>query len=166
MGDRSVRNPRVVDLRDESATQGFAQTVAQRLVWPMTIALNGGLGTGKTFFVRAVCQTLGIPPEEVTSPTYVLVQRYNSRVGPIYHLDFYRLNRVEEVWDLGVDELYEGRNLVFVEWAEKFPETLPADRLTIDFSEDAGRRSAMLSASGPRSRGVLEEWLGLLPNQD
>ncbi|RMF43087.1 MAG: tRNA (adenosine(37)-N6)-threonylcarbamoyltransferase complex ATPase subunit type 1 TsaE [Planctomycetota bacterium] len=149
----------VVELTDESATRRFAQEIAQLLSPPLTIALNGALGTGKTFFVRAVGQACGVPPEEITSPTYVLLQRYSSRRGPIYHLDLYRLNHVDEAWDLGIDELCEGNNLVFIEWAERFPQALPPDCLTIEFRMEGSRRYARLSASGPRSSDILQQFL-------
>lgn len=141
-----------------SGTQRFADALAKAAELPLLVALTGTLGAGKTQLVRFVAQSLGVSPEEVTSPTYVLLQRYTGR-HLIYHFDFYRLESAAEVWDLGIDELLEQSALIFVEWAEKFPECLPADRLNIrlepiDAMSDQVRR-ASLTATGPRAESLL-----------
>ncbi len=92
-------------LPDLQATDELAQALAESVTTPLTIAINGGLGAGKTQLVRLLAQHLGVPAEEVTSPTYVLLQRYVGQ-QTIYHFDFYRLERESQVWDLGIDELY------------------------------------------------------------
>ena len=124
----------------------------------MVIALSGTLGAGKTQLVRFVAQSLGVAAEEVTSPTYVLLQRYAGR-HLIYHFDFYRLESAAEVWDLGIDELLEQSALIFVEWADKFPQCLPSDRLQIRLEPiDSGSdesRLASLIATGPRAEALL-----------
>ena len=91
---------------------------------PLTVALAGGLGAGKTQFVRFLAQQLGVPSEDVTSPTYVLLQRYAGK-QVVYHFDFYRLDTANQVWDLGIDELFEQPVFVCIEWANKFSECLP-----------------------------------------
>jgi len=139
-------------------TRRFAQSLAATVELPMVIALSGTLGAGKTQLVRFVAQSLDVAAEEVTSPTYVLLQRYAGRY-PIYHFDFYRLESAAEVWDLGIDELLEQSALMFVEWAEKFPECLPSDRLLIRLEpiESASEqcRLASLTATGPRALALL-----------
>ncbi len=125
---------------------------------PLVVALRGTLGAGKTQLVRYVAQALGVAAEDVTSPTYVLLQRYNGQ-QLIYHFDFYRLESAAEVWDLGIDELIEQSAILFVEWAEKFPECLPQDRLQIHLEPIASvteqLRQAEISATGPRSEAIL-----------
>lgn len=139
-------------------TQRLAQSLAATVELPMLIALSGTLGTGKTQLVRFAAQALGVPAEEVTSPTYVLLQRYSGR-HLIYHFDFYRLESAAEVWDLGIDELLEQSALIFIEWAEKYPECLPADRLHIQLapidSTTHQSRLAILTATGPRAERLI-----------
>ncbi len=100
-------------------TQRLADAIAASIEVPLMLALCGTLGSGKTELVRSLSIALGVPAEHVTSPTYVLVQRYHGRVE-IMHLDFYRLENIGQVWDLGVDEWLESPVLTVVEWAEKF----------------------------------------------
>lgn len=150
-----------IELTGLEGTQRLASGLASSIELPSVIALSGTLGAGKTQLVRFAAESLGVPPEEVTSPTYVLLQRYRGRRDcPIYHLDFYRLKSSAEVWDLGFDELVESPALIFVEWAEKFPECLPSDRLQVHLAPrdtPAGdSRTAHLKSFGLRSQRLLE----------
>ncbi len=155
----------VVSLNGLEETQRLANQLCLAAELPLVIALSGTLGAGKTQFVRFAAQSLGVPPEEVTSPTYVLLQRYRGR-REIYHLDFYRLKSVDEVWDLGLDEVLEQPALVFIEWAEKFPQCLPSDHLSLnlqpidgarELSSHPNQRTASITVHGPRSRKLLEQ---------
>lgn len=139
-----------------AATLALARQVAQAVQPPMTVALNGTLGAGKTQWVRFFIESLGIAAEQVTSPTYVLQHTYHGP-WPIHHFDFYRLESSAQVWDLGIDELFEQPCVVLIEWADKFPECLPDDRLTIQLSEGprAGR-TASINASGAQSKHILQ----------
>ncbi len=127
---------------------------------PLVIALSGTLGAGKTQLVRFAAESLGVPAEEVTSPTYVLLQMYRGQ-KTIYHFDFYRLESEVEVWDLGIDEVLEQPVLVFVEWAEKFPQCLPTDRLHLHLapveSASGTCRIAKLKSNGPKSQRVVAD---------
>ena len=148
-------------------TRRLASKLVECIELPMVIALSGTLGAGKTQLVRFAAEALGIPPEEVTSPTYVLLQMYRGN-KTIYHFDFYRLQSAAEVWDLGIDEMLEQPAILFVEWAEKFPQCLPSDRLNIHLSpyepsagsvaepSEATRRLATVKSSGPRSDRVVQ----------
>lgn len=138
------------------ATAELAKLIAQHVQPPLTIALVGTLGAGKTQWVRYLAGELGVAAESVTSPTYVLQQTYAGQFR-IHHFDFYRLASAAQVWDLGIDELYEQRCLVIIEWADKFPECLPQDylRVTLSQAEDEAR-TATLSAYGPCSHGLLQ----------
>ena len=146
-----LNKPLKIDLESLDATNELARTLAASLVSPMTIALNGTFGAGKTQLIRYFAEQLGVPPEEVTSPTYVLMQRYAGQ-AIIYHFDFYRLETDAQVWDLGIDELYEQPVINLIEWADKFPQCLPQDYLTIQIDQPAdGSRRALISSNGPRS---------------
>ena len=109
------------------------------------VVLSGTLGAGKTTFVRDFASAAGVPSEDVTSPTYVLCQHYRGRRA-ICHLDLYRINSAEEVWDLAWDEQLEAGAVVLVEWGERFPACLPSDYLQvrIDILGDKTRRFELM----------------------
>lgn len=113
------------------------------------VVLTGGLGTGKTTFVQGVAQALGVT-EAVTSPTFAIVQEYSGRV-PVAHVDVYRLERVQELHDLGFEELLE-HHVVLVEWGELVAPVLPADRVTVALAFGAGPddRTLVIAAEGSR----------------
>ena len=95
------------------------------------IGLNGELGSGKTTLVRSLCQGLGCSSLEfVTSPTFVLMQEYQGRCT-VHHLDVYRLESESQFLDFGGDELFQGGNVVLIEWADKIKKCLPASRMDI-----------------------------------
>ena len=104
--------------RSEHETAGIAAALARRLPGGTVVLLYGGLGAGKTAFVRGFVQGIGIAPDEVTSPTFTVIQEYGG--GRVYHVDLYRLGS-DEVDDLGLEELPEGGALVCIEWADRLP---------------------------------------------
>ena len=107
-------------------------------------AFYGKMGAGKTTFIKALCQQLGVE-EEVTSPTFAIVNEYqagdNCPTPLIYHFDFYRIKRLEEAYDIGFDDYVDSGNLCFIEWPELVEEILPEDavRVTIEEGEDGCR---------------------------
>lgn len=96
------------------------------------IALNGNLGAGKTQFVKGLAEGLEIPHETVSSPTYLLVHCHRGRLS-LTHIDLYRLDHPNEIIGFGLEEYFEGKDVVAVEWAEKGLSILPAEQLN---SED------------------------------
>ncbi len=102
-------------------------TVAETLINSLTsnvVSIEGPMGAGKTTLITALCKTLKID-EEVSSPTFALVNTYNSNKGVIYHFDFYRLEHPNEALDIGVEEYFDSGRLCFLEWAEKITPHLP-----------------------------------------
>lgn len=91
------------------------------------LALSGDLGAGKSVLARAVAHGAGVQGH-MPSPTFNLVYRYDTPAGPVMHLDLYRLNRADEVWELGWRELGENDDIVLIEWPERAAELLPRDR--------------------------------------
>jgi tRNA threonylcarbamoyladenosine biosynthesis protein TsaE len=148
----------------ERLAQGVADSLVDCPAFPTTIALIGSLGSGKTQWSRYFCQRLGVAAEMVTSPTYVLLQRYRG-TRMVHHLDLYRLQSAAEVWDLGLDELVERPGIVLIEWADRFPECLPEELLKIEFEQDKGRRAAVITASGSELCKVLERAVGATSDQ-
>mgnify|MGYP002641583076 CR=1 FL=1 len=127
-----------VPLADQSATGRLAARVAALLAPGDLVCLSGSLGAGKTVFARGVVTTLAAkfetPVDEVPSPTFTLVQLYDFPGFMLYHFDLYRIERAEEVFELGIeDALAEGVSLI--EWPEKMAALLPAERLDIDLQQ-------------------------------
>lgn len=110
--------------RSEAETQAVASVLAQSLAAGAVLLLRGELGAGKTAFVRGLATGLGIDPDEVSSPTFTIVQEYRGGRLPLFHADLYRLGSAE-VDDLGLDELGADEGVVAIEWAERLPRPLP-----------------------------------------
>ena len=90
-------------------------------------AFYGKMGTGKTTFIKALCEEMGVE-DVITSPTFAIVNEYTSGEGsPIYHFDFYRIKKVEEVYDMGYEDYFYSGNLCLLEWPELIESLLPED---------------------------------------
>ena len=106
-------------------------------------AFYGEMGAGKTTFIKALCQELGVV-EEVTSPTFAIVNEYEATATTppvIYHFDFYRIKKVEEAYDIGFDDYIDSGALCFIEWPEMIEELLPEDATRVDImvADDGSR---------------------------
>jgi len=115
--------PFSIIVNSEEETNKFSATFASILKAGDIVALTGDLGTGKTFIVKSIAKYFGI--EDVTSPTFSIVNTYNERVK-INHFDFYRIKKVDELYDIGFEEYFNDNSAItFIEWAEMFEEILP-----------------------------------------
>lgn len=104
-------------------------------------AFYGKMGAGKTTFIKAICEVFGVD-DVITSPTFAIVNEYTAASGtPIYHFDFYRIKKIEEVYDMGYEDYFYSNNLCFLEWPELIENLLPGDavRVTIREEEDGTR---------------------------
>jgi tRNA threonylcarbamoyladenosine biosynthesis protein TsaE len=128
---------------DEHDTARLGAAIAEVVSPGTTIALIGTLGAGKTRLVQAVAEALGVAPATVTSPTFVLVNEYTGGRLPVYHFDTYRLKDEDEFLELGPDEYFDSAGVVFVEWADRVADLLPAERLELS-----------IEATGPTSRRI------------
>ena len=130
-GDRTVSSTQ--------ETAALAMELLPLLRRAAVISLEGPLGAGKTHFVKAVAKALGIP-EDVTSPTFTLLQSYGSGESRMHHSDWYRLESEAEVLALALDEYY-GEGVMFIEWGDKFPAILPPRtiRIRIEPKSDESR---------------------------
>jgi tRNA threonylcarbamoyladenosine biosynthesis protein TsaE len=102
----------------ESETAAAGRALASRLSSGSVVLLFGDLGAGKTAFVRGLAEGLGVPPEEVSSPTFTLMQEYRGGRLPLFHVDLYRLNDPREIDDLGLEEI-AADGVLAIEWADK-----------------------------------------------
>ena len=109
-------------------------------------ALYGKMGAGKTTFIKALCQELGVE-DVVTSPTFAVINEYRSDIAGelIYHFDFYRIKKLEEVYDMGYEVYFYSGALCFIEWPELVEELLPGNtiKVTIEELEDGSRKLTM-----------------------
>jgi len=146
---------RAFDLPNLSATAALAQTLAPHLRAGDVIALRGGLGAGKTTFARALISALRDEETEVPSPTYTLVQTYDSADFPIFHFDLYRLDDPNDVVELGWDETVSGLSLI--EWPDRAGLHLPAWRLDLMLEIIGDFRKARLEPHGEDWQTRLHE---------
>ena len=105
-------------------------------------AFYGKMGAGKTKFIKAICEELGVD-DVITSPTFAIVNEYQSATtgDSIYHFDFYRIKKLEEVYDMGYEDYFYSGSLCFLEWPELIDDLLPEDatKVTIEATEEGGR---------------------------
>ena len=105
-------------------------------------AFYGKMGAGKTTFIKAVCEELGVD-DVITSPTFAIVNEYQSATtgDSIYHFDFYRIKKLEEVYDMGYEDYFYSGSICFLEWPELIDDLLPEDatKVTIEATEEGGR---------------------------
>jgi len=127
-----------------SGTDNLPQ-VAQQILSEMKeeriFALYGKMGAGKTTLIKAFCQVLGVK-DMVSSPTFAIVNEYSGNQSrPVFHFDFYRIKKIEEVFDIGYEEYLYGGNYCFIEWPELISNLLPDDyvRITIGVRDDETR---------------------------
>ncbi len=121
--------------------QYVAQTILSNVPNQFVFAFHGSMGAGKTTLIKAFCQELGVD-EVVTSPTFALVNEYSDKGhNPIYHFDFYRIKKIEEVFDIGYEEYFYSNNYCFIEWPELVSELLPDSYVYVLIEEnDSGDR--------------------------
>ena len=114
----------------EAETIALGEQLARELPDRGVVLLIGNLGAGKTTLAKGIVNGLGAAaPDEVSSPTFTLIHEYGA--GRVYHIDLYRLDEPREVATLGLDEIFDRDGLVLIEWGERFPRMLPADRTEI-----------------------------------
>ena len=143
-------------------TRGIGEALAPALRPSDTVLLTGELGAGKTTFVQGVARGLDIQ-DPIVSPTFTLIKEYSGRLD-VAHVDVYRLDRLQDVVDLGLDELGGGEDVLLVEWGDMVEELLPAQRLRVELtSEDPeGGSDARRILIGARGPSWEERWAELV----
>jgi tRNA threonylcarbamoyladenosine biosynthesis protein TsaE len=142
-------------LSSRSRTERLGHVIGSLLTGGEVLALIGSLGTGKTTLVRGIASGLDVPPELVSSPTFVLAHEYHGRV-PLVHIDLYRLRTIAEAESIGLDDYLAGSAVVAIEWADRFRRWLPEDRLEVQLTHRTpATRGLLVTAQGPRSTMLL-----------
>jgi tRNA threonylcarbamoyladenosine biosynthesis protein TsaE len=116
-----------------AAAHEFIQNMGDAHVF----AFYGNMGAGKTTFVKAICEELGVK-DVITSPTFAIINEYTSSTqggSPIFHFDFYRIKKLEEVYDMGYEDYFYCGALCFIEWPELIEELLPDDAVRVSITE-------------------------------
>jgi tRNA threonylcarbamoyladenosine biosynthesis protein TsaE len=121
-------------------TEDFGSQLASRLGPGSVIALSGGLGAGKTCLVKGIARALGVD-ENITSPTYTIINEYRCDSCPLYHIDAYRLNGDEDFDSTGVGGCFSAGGITIIEWSERIPGSIPVGAIRIE-----------IEISGPQSR--------------
>ena len=124
--------------RSVAETESIAAKLAESLQPNDVLALEGDLGAGKTQFVRGLVKALGGDARSVSSPTFVLLNVYQTPLFPVYHLDAYRVGGADDFFSIGFSELLDQNGIVVVEWPSRVQEILPPKRININF-EITGR---------------------------
>ncbi|WP_242355536.1 MULTISPECIES: tRNA (adenosine(37)-N6)-threonylcarbamoyltransferase complex ATPase subunit type 1 TsaE [Anaeromyxobacter] len=122
--------------RSARATYALGRKLGGLLQPGDVVALVGELGAGKTQLVRGACEGAEVPAEEVSSPSFAIVATYRGRI-PVHHADLYRIGDEDELYGTGFGDLVGGEGALLVEWADRIPSALSAERLTLTLSHDA-----------------------------
>lgn len=128
---------RRIEIDSLSELERVADEVIEALDGRTVVLLRGGMGAGKTTLVSRIAARLGAE-DTVTSPTFALVNQYEGAECRIYHFDFYRIDRIEEVFDLGYEEYFYSGDLCLVEWPEKIEPLIPDDAMVVRITAGDG----------------------------
>jgi tRNA threonylcarbamoyladenosine biosynthesis protein TsaE len=130
-------------VKNISQLDSAAAKVIEQISPNRIICLYGSMGAGKTTFIKSLCKALGVA-DNVVSPTFALINEYTTPQGkPVYHFDFYRINKIDEVFDFGYEEyFYSNQGICLIEWPELIEDILPEQgvvRFRIDVNNDDSR---------------------------
>jgi len=145
-----------LELNSVEKTLAFGENLSHTLIGGDVLALTGDLGVGKTLMTRGIALGLGIPAGQVNSPTFSLIQAYESHI-PVIHVDLYRLEDPTAILQLGLEDYFTARNIVIIEWADRFIQALPPDFLEIhlEHGDSETTRAMTIRARGPRSQAIV-----------
>lgn len=144
-----------------AATLNLGKKIGGYLQPGSIIALTGELGCGKTLLTRGICAGLGVPPRQVNSPTFVLVNEYRGRL-PVFHMDLYRLGSIDDGFEIGIMDYFSRATsgVMIIEWAEKMASLLPADVLRVEFEILSARKRRIILSSERKNFVNLFKELG------
>lgn len=118
----------------DKCAEEFVKYISESDMQSNIFAFYGAMGAGKTTFIKAICRSLGVK-DAVNSPTFTIINEYASAKGfPVYHFDFYRINKLQEAYDIGVEEYFSGNGLCLIEWPEKIEAILPEGCIKVNIT--------------------------------
>jgi len=147
---------KVIMTHSVDGTRKLGQKIGTLITQPLVIALIGDLGSGKTAFVQGLAKGLEVPDGYyITSPTFTLINAYPGRC-PLVHVDLYRLEDINDLEDIGLDEMLHGQAVIAIEWADKLLDGLPAEHLLITMEIiDDDCRTLDLNATGQNEADLI-----------
>ncbi|MFP4467617.1 MAG: tRNA (adenosine(37)-N6)-threonylcarbamoyltransferase complex ATPase subunit type 1 TsaE [Bacteroidales bacterium] len=132
---------------DPAELEDVARSLIDAFPNQRVFAFFGPMGVGKTTFIQAICRVLEAT-DQASSPTFSIVNHYMTSAGDsLYHFDFYRINSMEEAFDLGYEDYFYSGNYCFIEWPEKVETLLPDDCLAVNMQDDHGKRIIRIGKS-------------------
>ncbi|MEE4262435.1 MAG: tRNA (adenosine(37)-N6)-threonylcarbamoyltransferase complex ATPase subunit type 1 TsaE [Desulfobacteraceae bacterium] len=146
-----------ITTRSVRETQDLGQKIGSLIKQPLIIALAGDLGCGKTAFVQGLAKGLEVPDGYyITSPTFTIINEYPGR-HPLVHMDLYRLENIDGLEDIGLDEMLYGQAVIAIEWADKLSDNLPTRHLllTMEIIDD-NSRTLILDAAGQNEVNLIK----------
>ena len=132
-----------IQIQDLAHLNEAARTFIENMGDHTVFAFYGHMGAGKTTFIKAICEALGVD-DVITSPTFAIVNEYTAQGRPVYHFDFYRIKKLEEVYDMGFEDYFYSGELCLIEWPELIEEVLPSDAVKVSIQEKEDGSRAIL----------------------
>lgn len=150
-----------LNLSSGEKTLEFGERLGHLLMGGDVLALTGDLGAGKTLLTRGIALGMGIPADHINSPTFTLIQAYDGLI-PIIHVDLYRLEDPGAIAQLGLEDYFTAKNIVIIEWADRFIRVLPPDYLDIhlEHGNTETTRDMTLRSTGARSLAIVSALRG------
>ena len=132
-----------IKINDLNSIRETAREFIDHIDGRKVFAFYGKMGAGKTTFIKAICEELGVE-DVITSPTFAIINEYSGKDDTIYHFDFYRIKKLEEVYDMGYEDYFYSGALCFIEWPELIEEVLPEDAVKVQIIEKEDGTRAVL----------------------
>lgn len=146
-------------LADESFTYDIGQKIGRALFFGAVICLNGDLGAGKTAMTKSIATALGID-EDITSPTFTIVNEYVGSEFKLNHFDVYRIGSSDEMYDIGFEEYIHSDGVNIIEWSNLIEDILPSERLDIELKYEGVGRTIEFIPHGEKYEKLVEEVVG------
>lgn len=143
-------------LENEKFTEKIGREIGKRMFPGAVLCLNGDLGAGKTTMTKSIAKAMGIE-EDITSPTFNIVNEYTEGNLNLYHFDVYRIGCSEEMYDIGFEEYIDSEGVCIIEWSNLIEDILPEERLEILLTYEGEGRKISLCPMGVRYEKLVEE---------
>lgn len=134
----------IIQTHSATDTERAGGMLAQKLSPGSLVAFTGDLGAGKTAFCRGLIRALGYTGR-VTSPTFAIVNEYETDLGRVCHFDMYRITDEDALYDIGWDDYFDGETILLVEWSENILDALPEDHITVDIRHGEGETDRIIT---------------------
>lgn len=143
-------------LENEESTKKIGEIIGEKLFNGAILCLNGDLGAGKTTLTKSIAKALKID-EDITSPTFTIVNEYTEGSIPLYHFDVYRIGEPDEMYDIGFDEYINSDGVCIIEWSSIIRDILPKEKLEINLNYSGTGREIEIISYGDKYKKMVEE---------